>query len=328
MPWVGRLGLVYWQVCWLQLGLGCLLLCTAGRFLNGGHDTQARRMLMQAALPLIFVVLWASAFATGAIVTADATPFAALAFRFALVTLGFLVVAWRLAELKHFSKKALGHGMVTGGLFHGVYLGGCWYGFSVGIPAGVTALIVCLQPILTAIFAGLLLGEATSRKNWLGLGLGFVGAALVLGIDIGSEFSSIGLIAVLVALGAITTATIWQKKYASELPLATNNAVQAGTATVFHVVVMLVLEEGSIRFTLPLMAAMAWQIIAVSFGAFSILMYLISQNSASQTSALFFLVPPVAALLGFVLLGETLSAIDVLGFVVASFGVYLATRKH
>jgi drug/metabolite transporter (DMT)-like permease len=284
-------------------------------------------MLIQLGLPLTFVVLWASAFATGAIVTADATPFAALAFRFALVTLGFLLVAWWLSEFKRFSKHALGHGMVTGALFHGVYLGGCWYGFSVGIPAGVTALIVCLQPILTAIFAGLLLGEETSRKNWLGLGLGFVGAAAVLGIDVGSEFSSLGLVAVVIALGAITTATIWQKRFASELPLATNNAVQAATATVFHVLVMLVAEEGTITFTSSFIGAMAWQVIAVSFGAFSILMYLISRNSASQTSALFFLVPPVAAVLGFVLLGEQMTIVDAVGFAIASFGVYLATRK-
>jgi len=307
---------------------GFLPFCTAGPFRSGGRDgALGYTMLIQLALPLIFVVLWASAFATGAIVTADATPFAALAFRFGLVTVGFLLTAWWLAEFKHFSRRALGHGMVTGLLFHGVYLGGCWYGFSVGVPAGVTALIVCLQPILTAIGAGLLLGEQTSRQNWLGLALGFVGAATVLGIDVGAEFASIGLVAVCVALAAITTATIWQKKFASTLPLATNNAVQAGTATVFHLCAMGLLETGSIEFTASFIAAMAWQIIAVSFGAFSILMYLINRNSASQTSALFFLVPPVAALLGYVLLGETLTTVDVLGFVIASCGVYLATRK-
>ena len=126
--------------------------------------------------PLIFVVLWASAFATGSMVTHDATPFAALALRFCLVTVGFLVVAGILREFSRFSRQALRHGIVTGVLFHGLYLGGCWYSFSVGIPAGVSALIVGTQPILTAIFAGLLLGEHVSGKNWIGLALGFVGA--------------------------------------------------------------------------------------------------------------------------------------------------------
>ncbi|MDJ0831909.1 MAG: DMT family transporter [Gammaproteobacteria bacterium] len=284
---------------------------------------------MQTSLifPLIFVVLWSSAFATGSMVTDDATPFAALAFRFCLVTLGFLVVAAILREFSRFSRHALGHGMVTGVLFHGLYLGGCWYSFSVGIPAGVSALIVCIQPILTAIFAGFLLGEHISGKNWVGLALGFVGAILVLGVDFGSEYAVDGLIANVIALAAITTGTIWQKKYSSTQPLATNNAVQAASAAVFHAAVMWWFEEPSINFTLNFTLAMGWQIFAVSFGAFSVLMYLINKNSASQTSALFFLVPPVAALMGFMLLDERLTTIDMFGFAVASFGVYLATRK-
>lgn len=284
---------------------------------------------MQTSLifPLIFVVLWSSAFATGSMVTDDATPFAALAFRFCLVTVGFLLVAGIQREFSRFSGHALGHGVVTGVLFHGLYLGGCWYSFSVGIPAGVSALIVCTQPILTAIFAGFLLGEHISAKNWVGLALGFVGATLVLGVDFGSEYAVAGLIANVIALAAITSGTIWQKKYSSTLPLATNNAVQAASAAVFHGVVMWLFEEPAINFTLNFTIAMGWQIFAVSFGAFTVLMYLINKNSASQTSALFFLVPPVAALMGFMLLDERLTTIDMFGFAVASFGVYLATRK-
>jgi drug/metabolite transporter (DMT)-like permease len=277
--------------------------------------------------PLIFVILWASAFATGSLVTHDATPFAALAFRFSIVTIGFLIVAGVLKEFSLFSRHALGHGVVTGILFHGLYLGGCWYSFSVGIPAGVSALIVCTQPILTAIFAGFLLGENISPKNWVGLGLGFLGAACVLGIDFGSEYALDGLIANVIALAAITSGTIWQKKYSSTLPLATNNAVQAASATVFLGSFMWLLEDPEIHFTLNFALAIGWQIIAVSFGAFSILMYLINKNSASKTTALFFLVPPVAALMGFILLDELLTMIDMLGFAVASFGVFLATRK-
>ena len=138
-------------------------------------------MLISLVFPLTFVVLWASAFATGSVATQDATPFAALAFRFSLVAIGFVIVAWWLAEFSKLKMRDLKHSIITGLLFHGLYLGGCWYAFSVGIPAGVSALIVCTQPILTAIFAGLLLGEQVSLRNWLGLSLGFVGAALVLG---------------------------------------------------------------------------------------------------------------------------------------------------
>jgi drug/metabolite transporter (DMT)-like permease len=284
-------------------------------------------MLVSFVFPLTFVVLWASAFATGSVATQDATPFAALAFRFSIVATGFLLVAWILSEFSKVDRRDLKHSVITGLLFHGLYLGGCWYSFSVGIPAGVSALIVCTQPILTAIFAGLLLGEHVSFKNWVGLSLGFVGAALVLGVDFGEEFAVAGLVANVIALGSITTATIWQRKFSQTLPLATNNAIQAGSAAVFHGVVMWFLEDPSIDLTLTFGLAMGWQIIAVSFGAFTILMYLINHNSASQTSALFFLVPPVAAVMGWVLLDEALSMIDIIGFTVASAGVYLATRK-
>ena len=221
---------------------------------------------MQTSLifPLIFVVLWSSAFATGSMVTDDATPFAALALRFCLVTIGFLLVAAMLREFSRFSRHALTHGIVTGLMFHGLYLGGCWYSFSVGIPAGVSALIVGTQPILTAIFAGLLLGEHVSTKNWVGLGLGFVGAICVLGIDFESEFAVDGLIANVIALTAITAGTIWQKKYSSSLPLATNNAVQAATAAIFHGSVMWLFEDPAIDLTLNFALAMGWQIFAIS----------------------------------------------------------------
>ena len=285
-------------------------------------------MLVSFVFPLTFVVLWASAFATGSVATQDATPFAALAFRFAIVAFGFFVVAWTLSEFSKVERRDFKHSIVTGILFHGLYLGGCWYSFSVGIPAGVSALIVCTQPILTAIFAGILLEERVSNKNWIGLSLGFVGAALVLGADFGTEFAIDGLIANVIALAAITAATIWQRKFSQTLPLATNNALQAASAAIFHGTIMWLVEEPAIEFTVMFGFAMGWQIIAVSFGAFTILMYLINHNSASQTSALFFLVPPVAALIGWVLLSEGLTMIDIIGFVVASVGVYLATQKH
>ena len=284
-------------------------------------------MLVSYVFPLTFIVLWASAFATGSVATQDATPFAALAFRFAIVAVGFFGVAWVLSEFSKINRRDLKHSVITGLLFHGLYLGGCWYSFSVGIPAGVSALIVCIQPILTAILAGFLLGEQISFKNWIGLSFGFGGAAIVLGVDFGSEFAIDGLIANVIALVAITAGTIWQRKFSQTLPLATNNAFQALSAAVFHGCVMWWTEDPAIKFTLSFGVSMGWLVIAVSFGAFSILMYLINHNSASQTSALFFLVPPVAAIIGWILLNEGLTTLDMIGFIIASAGVYLATRK-
>ena len=284
-------------------------------------------MLVSYVFPLTFIVLWASAFATGSVATQDATPFAALAFRFGIVAVGFFGVAWVLSEFSKINRRDLKHSVITGLLFHGLYLGGCWYSFSVGIPAGVSALIVCIQPILTAILAGFLLGEQISFKNWIGLSFGFGGAAIVLGVDFGSEFAIDGLIANVIALVAITAGTIWQRKFSQTLPLATNNAFQALSAAVFHGCVMWWIEDPAIELTLSFGISMGWLVIAVSFGAFSILMYLINHNSASQTSALFFLVPPVAAIIGWILLNEGLTTLDMIGFIIASAGVYLATRK-
>ena len=283
-------------------------------------------MLTSFIFPLVFVVLWASAFTAGSVATQDGTPFAILALRFSLVSCGFILVAIVLNELPKLSKISVFHGVVTGVLFHGFYLGGVFYAVSVGFPAGVVALIVCTQPILTATFSRLLLSERVSIKNWIGICFGFAGTVMVLGPDIDSRFAIDGLMASITALAAITIGTIWQRKYSLNLPLATNNAVQALSATLFHLAVMWFLEDPAIGLTTSFALSMGWLIIAVSFGAFSILMYLINQNSATKTSALFFLVPPVAAFIGWGLLDEGLSYFDMFGFFIASCGVYLATR--
>lgn len=286
-------------------------------------------MSFVAFFPLIFVLLWASAFVTGKIIVVDATPFAALALRFAFVAAGFLaVMIWR-RELARYPWRSVGEAVGTGILFHGIYLAGVFYAVMNGLPAGITALIVSLQPLLTSALAGPVLSESVTRKQWLGLAIGFVGTALVLGLDVGDKLPLSGLIAAIVALLAVTSGTLWQKTLTGKLPLATSNGYQALAALGFHGVLMWVIESPArLEVTTPLVLAMGWQIIAVSFGAFTILMYLIAHNSASKTSALFFLVPPVAALISWVILGETLTLLDVTGFAIASYGVFVATRPQ
>ena len=161
--------------------------------------------------PLIFIFLWSSAFITGKVITVDASPFAALCFRFSLVTFGFFLYSL-ITKQKIFHPIAeTSKAMATGILFHGIYLGGCWFSFSKGMPAGIVALIVTLQPILTSLLAGPLLGERVTWRQWIGIFLGFGGTLLVLGIDALEAFSMIALIASCVALLAITAGTLWQK---------------------------------------------------------------------------------------------------------------------
>ena len=278
--------------------------------------------------PLIFIFLWSSAFITGKVITVDASPFAALCFRFSLVTFGFFLYSLITKQKIIHPIAETSKAMATGILFHGIYLGGCWFSLSKGMPAGIVALIVTLQPILTSLLAGPLLGERVTWRQWIGIVLGFGGTLLVLGIDVLEAFPMIALIASCVALLAITAGTLWQKKLSMEMPLSVNNIYQSFSASIFLLILSFSLESPFINFTTSFVLAMAWQIIAVSFGAFTILMFLIKKGSASKTSALFFLIPPVSAVMGWLFVEETLTTYDLIGLCIATFGVYIATRKE
>jgi len=283
---------------------------------------------MIRSFPFLFVVLWSSAFITSKIIVQDASPFASLAFRFAIVTAGFFCFAVFLKESLLASCKDMLEAAGTGILFHGLYLGGVFFAISKGMPAGLSALIVSLQPVLTGALAGPVLGEQVTWRQWVGIALGFGGAALVLGLDVGGELPLIGIIATAISLLAVTAGTLWQKRLSGRLPLSVSNMYQAMAACIFHTAVMLMIEQPFLAFTPSFMLAMGWQILAVSFGAFTILMYLIKAGSASQTATLFFLVPPVSAVMGWLFVNEQLTAIDITGLIIATIGVYVATRPR
>ena len=167
------------------------------------------------------------------------------------------------------------------------------------MPTGIAALIVTLQPILTNALSGPILNEKVSTKQWVGVLLGFVGAALVLGFDIGSKIPAAGLVATIIALLAITFSTLWQKKLSNNLPLSVSNMYQALGGCMFHLLIIFLFVDPYIDFTQTFIIAMSHQILLVSFGAFTILMYLIKNNSASKTVSIFFLMirrPPRSTL--------------------------------
>jgi len=166
---------------------------------------------MTRIFPIIFILLWSSAFITTKPIIDNSDPFSALAFRFFFVAIGFYLFSLYLKQSIIINKKNLIESLFSGILFHGFYLGGVFYSISIGMPTGIAALIVTLQPILTNILSGPILGERVTIKQWIGVLLGFIGAALVLGFDIGSNIPSFGLIATIVALISITASTIWQK---------------------------------------------------------------------------------------------------------------------
>ena len=282
---------------------------------------------MVKIFPFIFIILWSSAFVTTKPIIDNSDPFTALAFRFFIVALGFFLFSIYTKKKILTNQKNIIQSLFSGVLFHGVYLGGVFYSISIGMPTGIAALIVTLQPILTNALAEKFLGEKVSFKQWLGISLGFLGAALVLGFDIGASLPVIGVIASFIALLAITTSTLWQKKISNNLPLSVSNMYQAIGGCLFHLIIIFIFTEPYINFTPTFMIAMSHQIFLVSFGAFSILMFLIKNNSASKTVSIFFLIPPTTAIMAWLFLNEVLNNLDLIGFAVATLGVYIATRK-
>ena len=282
---------------------------------------------MNLYFPYLFVFFWSSAFISGQFIVQSASPFAALSFRFLIVSIFFLLFSFFFREKILVNYKLILQASITGVLFHGFYLGGVFFSYSIGLSATLSALIGGLQPILTNIFRGPILKERVTLVQWIGITLGFIGTVLVIGYDIGKTIPLLGVIASIVALLGATTATIWQKKFTSEITLSVNNFYQAIAATLFLMIVSFVFEVSFINFDKRFILSMGWQIIMVSFGAYAILMYLIKTGTASKTSNLFFLIPPTTAVMAYLVLGENLYLIDIIGLFICTFGVYIATRK-
>ena len=278
--------------------------------------------------PFIFILLWSSAFITTKPIVDNSDPFSALAFRFFIVSIGFYLFSIYSKQSIIIEKKNLIQSTLSGVLFHGVYLGGVFFSISIGMPTGLAALIVTFQPILTNLLSEPMLNEKVSIKQWIGVFLGFIGSSLVLGLDLGKDIPILGLVATIIALIAITLSTIWQKKISNNISLSVSNFYQAVGGCLFHVLIVILFAELYIDFSFTFIIAMSHQIFLVSFGAFTILMYLIKNNSASKTVTIFFLVPATSAAMAWLFLNETLSSYDIIGFIIASFGVFISTRKN
>jgi len=283
--------------------------------------------MMIRVFPLVFVILWSSAFITTKPIIDNSDPFSALAFRFFFVALGFLIFAIYTKKKIFINRNNLLQSIFSGILFHGIYLGGVFYSISVGMPTGITALIVTLQPILTNAFAGRFLNENVSLKQWVGVVLGFLGATLVLGFDIGSSLPILGVVSSFIALLAITSSTLWQKRITNNIPLSVSNLYQAIGGCFFHLIIVIFFIKPYIIFNSTFLIAMSHQIFLVSFGAFTILMFLIKNNSASKTVSIFFLIPPTSAFIAWLFLNEKLNTVDIVGFIIVTVGVYISTRK-
>ena len=279
-------------------------------------------------LPIAFVILWASAFISAKAILADASAFSALSLRFSLVAFGFCLAYAIMRGKKWLTFRQMQHAALTGILLHGFYLGGVFWALSHGMPATVAALIASLQPVIVALLAGPILSERISAIQWCGIALGFSGAVLVIGWDIGDVIPLGALLVCIAALMSSVIGTFYQKRFGQDLPLIPANIVQAVAATLLHLTLLSLFETPYIDFTPNFIIGMSWQILAVSFGAYVMLLILLQRGTANQTSSLLFLVAPVAALQALFVLGEQMTTFDITGLIIASIGVYLATRQR
>ncbi len=197
---------------------------------------------------------------------------------------------------------------------------------SKGISATLIALIVSLQPILTSFLAKIYLNETLTKYQYIGIFLGFSGTSIIVISDLIGDLSAIAFFAGMIGLISSSLAIIWQKKIGSNLSLSGNNFLQALSASVFHLFLGLFFEDFLINFSNDFLLAMSWQIFAVSLGAFLILMWLLENNKANQTSTLFFLVPPVSALLAYLMLQEKFIFLDFLGLFLSCLGVFIVSK--
>jgi drug/metabolite transporter (DMT)-like permease len=271
-----------------------------------------------AAAPVLFVLLWSTGFIGARYGLPFIEPMTFLALRMALVVL-ILAVIVLIARPRWLTGSELGHSLVAGALVHGLYLGGVFVAISEGVPAGISALIPGLQPVLISTIANRFMGETVTRQQWLGLALGLVGVLVVLhDRSLVVSGSVLGWIASLLSLVGISLGTLYQKRFSGGIDWRTGNLAQYAGATVLFGAAAFAFETRAIQWTGELVFALAYLAI--------VMYWLIRRSAATGFSSLFYLVPATTALMAFLLFGERLDAISVGGMVVCAVGVVLANR--
>jgi drug/metabolite transporter (DMT)-like permease len=289
-------------------------------------------MSAQPFYPLLFVLLWSTGFIGAKFGLPFAEPLTFLSTRYVLVIAIMSAVALMTRAPWPKDWRSAMHIGITGVLVHGVYLGGVFTAIKHGLPAGITSLVVGLQPLLTAVGAGWLLGERVSRWQWLGLAMGFVGVALVVGgrarLDTVTADTLVHMLwPALAALVAITVGTLYQKRYCHSFDLRTGSVVQFVPTLLLTALLASQTETMHIEWHGQFVFALLWLVLVLSVGAISLLNLLIRSGSATRVASLFYLTPPVTALMAWALFDETLSLMAMVGMAIAVTGVWLARRQ-
>ena len=281
---------------------------------------------MQRFYPFLFVFLWSTGFIGAKYGLPYAEPLSFLLTRYGLVIalMSCLALITRAPWPK--DKMQWLHISVSGLLVHAVYLGGVFIAIKHGLPAGITALLVGMQPLLTGFGAGWLLGEKVSGRQWAGLGLGFVGVSLVVSGKIGEAALGPMLIPAIVALLGITAGTLYQKRFCAKFDLRSGSVIQFVPTALVTAIAVAMFEDYHIEWNGHFVFALGWLVLVLSIGAISLLNLLIGTGSAVNVASLFYLTPPTTALIAWGIFGENLSLTAIIGMLVAVSGVYLVAK--
>ena len=292
--------------------------------------TETVRPRRVALYPLLFVALWSTGFIGAKFGLLYAEPLTFLSLRYAIVLVLMGALAWYQRAAWPGTVQEWLHIGVSGVLVHGVYLGGVFIAISHGLPAGVTAIVVGLQPVLTALGAGLLLGERVRPTQWVGLALGFAGVTLVVAHKVVGNSSGGMALSMLVPAGiallGITVGTLYQKRFCPSFDLRTGSIIQFLPTLALTGLAAMATETMVVQWTPSFVFALGWLVLVLSLGAVSLLNVLIRSGSAVNVASLFYLVPPATALVAWALFAETLTGLALLGMVVTVLGVWLARK--
>lgn len=282
-----------------------------------------------SAAPWIFIVIWSSGFVVAKFAFADADALYFLAIRLILAALILFALTLALRQPVRLSRTDLKASLLIGLALHGLYLAGVWYAVELGAPAGLSSVITSMQPIIVSLLAVQLLSEPLTRRQMSGLVFGLAGVVLVVlpklsGTD---GFTAESLAFLFMALAGSTIATLLQKKIGHSIPLMMGTTYQFAVAGVVLLLVSIARGKTSIQLTHTAFWTMAWAVLVTSIAAVLLLLWLLNKGSAAKVSSLLYLVPPMAVLQAFILFGEKVSAIGIIGIAMTAMGVALVIRS-
>lgn len=281
------------------------------------------------AAPWIFIVIWSSGFVVAKYGFTDSDSLFFLAVRLLLASAVLFVITAALRQPLKLSRSDLRASLAIGIALHGFYLAGVWYAIELGAPAGLSSVITSMQPIVVSLLAVRLLNEPLTRRQLTGLICGILGVFLVVlpNLSKADGFISESLIFLVLALAGSTVATLLQKKIGHSIPLMIGTTYQFAVAGVGLLIISIVRGRTRMELTHTTFWTMAWAVLVTSIAAVLLLLWLLNKGSAAKVSSLLYLVPPMAVLQAFILFGETVTPLGILGIAMTALGVALVIRS-